>query len=149
MLTPVFCKMEQCVINFEKFLNQRVFTYRSPGEGEVPGSDIIGFDAQSGHGWSNSSTIEEQCALEIFFLFMLSTCMWVESVKSQTKPTEDDTMNNSMFTALAHQVVESSLTVANSFHKALLCIIPAFAKFGRLPQVSTAENNLVQEDASL
>lgn len=62
---------------------------------------------------------------------MLSICMGVKRVHGKTNRDPEGRMENSVFTALAHEVVNAGLV--QEIDQALLYIIPAFAKFGLLP----------------
>ena len=103
------------------------FTFRS-AEDRPKAQDIV---------FCSYHSVETECALEILSLFMLSLCMYVESVGGKTEQTESilfgDIISNSLFTALAKQVIDAGLVEIDD--EAFLCIIPAFARFGLLPEV--------------
>lgn len=67
---------------------------------------------------------------------MLSICMCIEGVGGKT--TEDaGTITNTVFLALAKKLIDSGLIRdghKDAYSEALLYIIPAFARFGLLPQ---------------
>ncbi|ERF75711.1 hypothetical protein EPUS_01541 [Endocarpon pusillum Z07020] len=118
MLDPINAKTE------------RTFTLRS-AEDAKPQDIVIKTTSRE--------SFEIECALEIFSLFMLSLCMSVDRVKGETVQivnwlTEEmgEEMINSVFTALAQEVIDAGLE--NNTDLALRYIIPAFAKFRLLPK---------------
>ena len=104
----------------------RTFTFQSPKvrpEVERERLDCISLTA---------SCLEEECALEILSLFMLSICMKVDYVRGETHQGPRGEMTNTTFTKLAEKIVQAEL--ADSTNDALFYVIPAFAKFGLLPR---------------
>ncbi|KAL8795907.1 MAG: hypothetical protein Q9195_001651 [Heterodermia aff. obscurata] len=85
----------------------------------------------------DDSCLEEECAREILSLFMLSICMTVECVKGETHRESGGMMTNTTFTELAEKIVQAGL--ADSTERALLYVIPAFAKFKLLPRIEGDE----------
>ena len=89
-------------------------------------------------------SIEQECAREIFSLFMLSICVRVERVEGRTQrnpgitPKAPSTISNTVFDALAEATVDAKLMVIPD--DALALIIPAFARFGLLPSVENEDS---------
>ena len=78
------------------------------------------------------SCLEQECALEILSLFMLSICMQVDCVQGKTHQESGGNMTNTTFTEIAEKIFQAGL--ADSTRSALIYVIPAFAKFGLLPR---------------
>ena len=86
------------------------------------------------HFWTPSKrlpTIDEQCALEIFSLFMLSVCMSIHHVRGEVRH-EDGRSSFSVVTELAEIVFQAGLV--DDPRDAFIYIVPAFAKYGLLPK---------------
>ena len=70
---------------------------------------------------------------------MLSICAYIERVGGE-RVENGSTMENAIFTALAKKLIQSGLIREDHSHaegEALLYIIPAFVRFGLLPQVNS------------
>lgn len=110
-------------------LTEAVFTLRSPAD-TANEQDFIVIPDEA------FNSIEITCALEIFSLFMLSICMCIERVRGETKR-DAGGMENTVFIALAKKLIESGLIREgnpDAYSEALLYIIPAFFRFGLLPE---------------
>ena len=67
---------------------------------------------------------------------MLSICMCIEDVGGETKE-DAGIITNTVFIALVKKLIDSGLIRdgdRDAYSEALLYIIPAFARFGLLPQ---------------
>ena len=89
---------------------------------------------------SSGSSLERNCALELFTLFMLSLTSQITQVKGRT--TSNTGLNgeewyNDIISEMASAVVQTGL--AESQAEALTLVVPAFAARGLLPTESSQQ----------